>query len=156
MGRGREVTDMVEPNPIHGRLLVLVWRGQKLWWGECRSWSKNQTPEHVPQGSCQARIRHVPLNTRPTYRPADVTPNFLLMFRHFWHSILSDQKTSIPADTPSIWSYSLSPLKTSQATEVSWLVLPDQVLLLWEVVINYVDNPTNKLAAFCPLPHWSS
>ena len=41
-----------------------------------------------------------------------------------------DQGALIPADTPSIRSYSLSPLKTSQVTEVSWLVLPDQVLLL--------------------------
>jgi len=41
-----------------------------------------------------------------------------------------NQGASIPADTPSIRSYSLSSLKTSQVTEVSWLVLPDQVLLL--------------------------
>ena len=52
-------------------------------------------------------------------------------------------------DTPSIRSYSLSPLKTSQVTEVSWLVLLGWVLLLGKVVINIMNNPTNKLAAFC-------
>ena len=53
------------------------------------------------------------------------------------------------ADTPSIWSYSLSPLKTSRVTEVSWLVLLSRVLLFGEVVIKIMNNPTNKLAAFC-------
>jgi len=52
-------------------------------------------------------VRHAPLNTRPTQRPDDVTPNFLVMFHHFWHSILSDQRASVPTDTPSIRSYSL-------------------------------------------------
>ena len=52
-------------------------------------------------------------------------------------------------DTPSFRSYSLSPLKTSQVTEVSWLVLLGRVLLLGKVVINIMNNPTNKLATFC-------
>ena len=34
-------------------------------------------------------------------------------------------------------------------TEISWLVLPKPVLLLSEVVIEIMDNPTNKLAVFC-------
>jgi hypothetical protein len=33
--------------------------------------------------------------------------------------------------------------------EVSQLVLSEQILLLWEVVINIMDNSTNKLVAFC-------
>jgi hypothetical protein len=52
-------------------------------------------------------------------------------------------------DTSSIRSYSLSPLKVSRVTEISWLVLPKKVLLLSEVVIEIMDNPTNKLAVFC-------
>jgi hypothetical protein len=70
------------------------------------------------------------------------------------HSVNKDpnvhsENTPSHADTPSIQSYSLSPLKTSRVTEVSWLVLPGWVLLLQKVVINIMNNPTNKLAAFC-------
>ena len=58
------------------------------------------------------------------------------------------ENTQSHADTPSIRSYSLSPL-TSRVTEVSWLVLLGRVLLLGKVVIKIMNNPTNKLAAFC-------
>jgi hypothetical protein len=66
---------------------------------------------------------------------------------------LDSEHTPSRSDTPSIWSYSLSPLKTSRVTGVSWLVLPGQVLLLWEIVINVMNNSTNKLAAFCTAGH---
>ena len=75
--------------------------------------------DHVRVNQYQAYIeacrRHTELSCN--------VPPFLTL-----HSV--NQGALIPADTPSIWSYSLSPLKTSQVTEVSWLVLPDQVLLL--------------------------
>ncbi len=70
------------------------------------------------------------------------------------HSVKKDpsvhsENTQSHADTPSIQSYSLSPLKTSRVTDVSWLVLPGRFLLPWKVVIKIMNNPTNKLVAFC-------
>ncbi len=62
---------------------------------------------------------------------------------------INSENTPSHADTPSIWSYSLSPVKVSWVIEVSWLILFKPVVLLWEVVINIMINSTNKLAAFC-------
>ena len=60
---------------------------------------------------------------------------------------LDSENTPSRSDTPSIRSYLLSPLKTSRVTGVSRLVLPGQGLLLWEIIVNVMDNSTNKLAA---------
>ena len=116
---------------------------------------KTQAPVHVLMDRARHASSTCPLNTRPTHRPTDVTPNFFVKFRHFGHLT---QTGKIQILTPSIlrvalvlppYSYSLSPLKTSRVTRVSWLVLPGQVLLLWEITVNVMNNSTNKLAAFC-------
>ena len=109
---------------------------------------QNRTPRHVPQGSCQARddTRH-PIPGLHTGLQAS--------HRTFSQcSALSDgsvdsEDTPSPADTSSIRSYSLSPLKASRVKEISRLVLPGQFLLLRKVVIKIMDNSTNKLTAFC-------
>ena len=89
-------------------------------------------------GTCQARATQYQAYMRACRRHTKLSrnvPPFLTTPSH--------------ADTPYIRSYSLSPLKTSRVTEVSWLVLLSRVLLLGEVVIKIMHNPTNKLAAFC-------
>ena len=76
-------------------------------------------------------------------------PSFLTLESAKKDPSAHSEYTPSHTDTPSIWSYSLSPLKTSRVTEVSWLVLLSRVLLFGEVVIKIMNNPTNKLAAFC-------
>ena len=76
-------------------------------------------------------------------------PPFLTPFSHKKDPNLDSECTPSHSDTPSIRSYLLSPLKTSRVTGVNWLVLPGQVLLLWEIVVHVMNNFTNKLAALC-------
>ena len=76
-------------------------------------------------------------------------PQLLTPFSHKKDPDVDSENTPSRSDTPSIRSYLLSPLKTSRVTGVSRLVLPGQVLLLWEVVVNVMNNSTNKLAALC-------
>ena len=60
---------------------------------------------------------------------------------------LDSENTPSRSNTPSIRSYLQSPLKTSRVTGVSRLVLPGQSLLLWEIIVNVMDNSTTTLAA---------
>ena len=103
---------------------------------------------------CQARVKHTPRQYRAyvlTYarhsKLSRNVPPLLTPFSHKKDPKLDSENTPSRSDTPSIRSYLLSPLKTSRVTGVSWLVLPGQVLLLWEVVVNVMNNSTNKLAA---------
>jgi hypothetical protein len=75
---------MVEPNPYPWSVTSVSLRRSKSC-DEMRAGVKAKTraPEHV----LMDRVRHAsstrPLNTRSTYRPTKITPNFLVKFRHF-------------------------------------------------------------------------
>ena len=105
----------------------------------CSSW--------IVSGTCQARATQYQVYVETCRHHTKLSCNVLHSFKK--DPRVHSKNTPSHADTPSIWSYSLSPLKTSRVTEVSWLVLHDRILLLWEVVIKIMDNPTNKLSAFC-------
>jgi hypothetical protein len=100
----------------------------------CSSWNVS--------GTCQARATQYQAYVRAC-RP------FLTLQSAKKDPSVHSENTQSHADTPSIRSYSLSPLKASRVTEVSWLVLLGRVLLLGKVIIKIMNNPTNKLVAFC-------
>jgi hypothetical protein len=110
----------------------------------CSSW--------IVSGTCQAHATQFQVYVETCRHHTKLScnvPPFLTLHSVKKNPRVHSKNTPSHADTPSIWSYSPSPLKTSRVTEVSWLVLHDQILLLWEVVIKIMDNPTNKLSAFC-------
>ena len=110
----------------------------------CSSWNVS--------GTCQARATQYQAYVRACRRHTDLScnvPPFLTLQSAKKDPSVHSENTLSHAYTPSIRSYSLSPLKTSRVTEVSWLVLLGWVLLLGKVVIKIMNNPTNKLATFC-------
>ena len=103
-------------------------------------------------GTCQARATQYLSYMRACRRHTELSrnvPPFLTLQSAKKDPSVHSEYTPSHTDTPSIRSYSLSPLKTSRVTEVSWLVLLGLVLLLGKVIIKIMNNPTNKLAAFC-------
>ena len=104
----------------------------------------------IVSGACWSRATQYQVYIEACRRHTNLSHNVLPFLT--LHSVKKDssvysENTPRHADTPSNRSYSLSPLKTSRVTEV--LVLPGRILLLRKVVIKIMDNPTNKLAAFC-------
>ena len=116
--------------------------------------NQNPSSSACSHGSCQARVKHAPrqyqayvlTHARHSELSRNV-PQLLTPFSHKKDPKLDSENTPSRSDTPSIRSYLLSPLKTSRVTGVSRLVLPGQSLLLWEIIVNIMDNSTNKLAA---------
>jgi hypothetical protein len=115
---------------------------------------QNRTPKACSSrnvsGTCQARATQYQAYVRACRCHTDLScnvPPFLTLQSAKKDPSVHSENTPSHADTPR--SYSLSPLKASRVTEVSWLVLLGRVLLLGKVIIKIMNNPTNKLAAFC-------
>ncbi len=99
LAMARRSVNMVEPAPIHGPLILLVYRSRKS--DAASVWS-----EWKPNSRCiflGVRVKHVPGTCHQVpslcMLVASITRNFLATINHFWHSDVRKKIREINSET---------------------------------------------------------
>jgi hypothetical protein len=105
----------------------------------------------------QARASHTSVRYNIYVRPCGITRNFLVVLRRFWHSVFVRKICRRLQGYSEFDQYSLRLgifFQSPQGHSGDMGQSDDLVnLLFWEIIVDVMDNPTYKLAAFGTTGH---